>query len=342
MLTTAVLVAVSLVLPTGFAVRGPGPTEDTLGEQKGVPLVDITGASTYPTTGELRLTTVSVGGGPVSDVFVLDVLRAWVSPARSAMPMEAVFPANITRDQQQQQSAAQMITSQEQATAAALSELNIPVPATLTAAGFTEGSPSVGLIDEGDVLATLNGQELTTLEDLLRGLSEVTPGDDVVVGVDRDGQRIDVTVTTTSVQLADGGTRAALGVFVRSDYQFPFDVKIQIENIGGPSAGMMFALAIIDMLTPQDELAGQIVAGTGTIDVDGSVGPIGGIEQKMHGALRDGAAYFLAPAANCRDVIGNVPRGLQVVRVSTLAEARAAITAIGAGEGSTLPTCEAP
>lgn len=341
MLATAVLVAISLVLPTGFAVRGPGPTEDTLGEQNGVPLVDITGTETFPASGELRLTTVSNGGGPVSDVFALDVLGAWLNSAHSTLPMEVVFPPNVTRAEHQQQSAAQMITSQEQATAAALSELNIPVPATLTAAGFTEGSPSIGLINEGDVLQTLNGEELTTLEDLLRGLSAVTPGNDVVVGVERDGERLEVTITTITAQLPDGGTRAALGVFVQSDYTFPFDVNIQIENIGGPSAGLIFALAIIDLLTPDDELGGAVVAGSGTIDVDGTVGAIGGIEQKMHGARRDGATYFLAPAANCHDVIGQVPRGLRVVRVATLAEARAAITAIGAGTGSQLPTCEA-
>ncbi|WP_242496529.1 S16 family serine protease [Xylanimonas protaetiae] len=90
---------------------------------------------------------------------------------------------------------------------------------------------------------------------------------------------------------------------------------------------------------PEDELAGKVVAGTGTIDVDGRVGPIGGIEQKMHGALRDGAHWFLAPSTNCDEVVGRVPRGLQVVKVSTLAEARDAITRIGAGDAAGLPTC---
>ncbi len=102
---------------------------------------------------------------------------------------------------------------------------------------------------------------------------------------------------------------------------------------------MMFALAIIDRLTPDDELDGAVVAGTGTIDVDGTVGQISGIEQKMHGAVRDGATWFLAPESNCGDVVGNVPDGLRVVKVSTLAQARAAITAIGAGTAQDLPTC---
>jgi len=103
----------------------------------------------------------------------------------------------------------------------------------------------------------------------------------------------------------------------------------------------MFALGIIDKLTPEDEANGQIVAGTGTMDISGEVGPIGGIQQKLVGARRDGATWFLAPAANCADVVGHVPAGLRVVRIATLHEAREAIIAIGAGTADSLPTCTA-
>lgn len=339
LLVTAALMATALVLPTGFAVRGPGPTEDTLGSQGDVPLVEISGAETFPPSGELRLTTVSVGGGPVGDVFALDVLRAWLSPQRGVLPVEAVFPVGQTREEQQELSQQQMLSSQERATAAALSELGIEVPATLTVAGVPEGSPSSGIAQDGDVLRTLDGAGLTTYKDLLDGLTAITPGDDAVLGVVRDGERLDLTVTTGEGTTPDGGRRAALGILVASDYHFPIDVEIQIENIGGPSAGMMFALAIIDRLTPEDELNGEVVAGTGTIDVDGRVGAIGGIEQKLHGALRDGADWFLAPSSNCDEVVGNVPDGLRVVKVSTLGEALDAIVAIGADDADGLPTC---
>ncbi|WP_425954896.1 YlbL family protein [Xylanimonas sp. McL0601] len=339
LLATAALAAAAMVLPTGFAVRGPGPTEDTLGSQNKVPLVEIKGARTYPPSGELRLTTVSVGGGPVSDVFAADVLAAWSSPQRAVLPVETVFPVGITQQQQQEQGQAQMTSSQESATAAALTELGYTVRVTLTISGAPSGSPAEGIVKEGDVIRTLDGSDITTYDDLLSGLAAVTPGDDVVLGVDRDGARKNLTVTTRDGTTPDGGRRAALGVLVSSAYDFPVDVSIRIEDIGGPSAGMMFALAIIDRLTPEDELRGQVVAGTGTIDVDGTVGPIGGIEQKMHGALRDGATWFLAPESNCDEVVGAVPAGLHVAKVSTLAEARHAITAIGAGDGATLPTC---
>ena len=338
-LVTAVLAAATLVLPTGFAVRGPGPTEDTLGSQNDVPLVEIRDAETFPASGELRLTTVSVGGGPVSDVFAADVLWAWISPQRSAMPVEAVFAPDVTREQQQQQSQAQMLTSQQAATAAALTELGIDVPARLTVAGIPDGSGATGVVLEGDVLRTINGAPITSHAALLEQLAAVSPGDDVALAVDRDGTLTDLTLTTGEGTTADGRTRAALGVLVSSEFEFPVDVEIRIEDIGGPSAGMMFALAIIDRLTPEDELGGQVVAGTGTIDIDGAVGPIGGIEQKMHGALRDGASWFLAPERNCGEVAGVVPDGLRVVKVSNLHEAREAITAIGAGTADHLPTC---
>ncbi|WP_448630108.1 S16 family serine protease [Cellulomonas soli] len=135
--------------------------------------------------------------------------------------------------------------------------------------------------------------------------------------------------------------RAQIGVYIDPAFDLPVDVAIKIDDIGGPSAGTMFALGIIDKLTPEDEADGQVIAGTGTMDVTGEVGPIGGIRQKMAGALRDGATWFLAPAGNCDEVVGHVPEGLHVAKVATLHEAREAITAIGAGSTDDLPTCTA-
>jgi len=128
-------------------------------------------------------------------------------------------------------------------------------------------------------------------------------------------------------------------VLIDPTFDMPVDVTISIDDIGGPSAGTMFALGIIDKLTPEDEADGEVIAGTGTMDVTGAVGPIGGIRQKLAGAERDGADWFLAPAGNCDEVVGHVPDGLRVVRVATLHEARVAMEAIGAGEAGDLPTC---
>ena len=122
-----------------------------------------------------------------------------------------------------------------------------------------------------------------------------------------------------------------LGIFLATSFEFPFDVSIALDDVGGPSAGMMFALGIIDRLTPEGMTEGRHFAGTGTIDSAGNVGPIGGIAQKMVGASDAGAEFFLAPADNCGEVVGNIPAGLGVVRVSTLDEARSAVEALAAG-----------
>lgn len=342
MLATAVLAAVCLVMPTAYAVRTPGPTVDTLGVQdlaegesvREVPLVEISGAETYEPSGQLRLTTVSVYGGPGGDVLVGDVLLGWVAGDRSVQPVEAIFPRDLTPEEQEETGQAEMVSSQENATVAALTELGYEVPATLTIVGAAPGTGADGVVAQGDVVRTIDGEPVVTHQGLLGALDRVTPGEDVVLGVLRDGEEVDLTITT-----GEGHGRAVLGIYLDPQYDYPLDVKIQIENIGGPSAGTMFALAIIDRLTPEDELGGEVVAGTGTMDVEGNVGAIGGIEQKMHGAVRDGARWFLAPSGNCDQVVGSVPDGLRVVPVATLAEARQAVEAIGAGDGDALPTC---
>lgn len=342
MLVTAVVAAVLLVLPTPYAVRTPGPTEDTLGVQDQgagqsateLPLIAISGAETYPASGELRLTTVSVYGGPGGDVLIGDVLWGWSSRERSVQPVELIFPEPVTQEEQQEQGQAQMVSSQESATVAALTALGYEVPTTMTVAAAAEGTGADGVVEPDDVIVSIDGEPLTSYTDLLTALDGVTPGEDVVLGVERAGEPVDLTITT-----GEGDGRALLGVLIDPAYDFPVDVTIQIEDIGGPSAGTMFALGIIDLMTPEDELGGAVVAGTGTMDVDGRVGPIGGIVQKMYGAQRDGAEWFLAPAGNCSEVVGHEPEGLEVVSVSTLAEARAAMEAIGAGEGADLPRC---
>ena len=118
------------------------------------------------------------------------------------------------------------------------------------------------------------------------------------------------------------------------------DVDMHVEGIGGPSAGMMYALGLIDKLTPESETGGRTIAGTGTIDAEGNVGAIGGVRLKMLSAKRDGATWFLAPEANAAEVAGNVPEGLRDVCVSTLSEAYDALTAIGQGRGDDLPHCK--
>jgi len=335
MLASAVLLAVLALLPAPYAVSSPGPTRDTLGEHAGEPLITIEGAETYDATGQLLLTTVSTTGRPGYPSNLVSVVAGWFQGSTAVRPVELVFPPDVSQDEFDQSNEAAMVSSQENATVAALEELGYEVPATMTIVGTTEGSGAAGIVQEGDVLVSMDGQPLTTYSQLVDGLFQTAPGSTVRLGVLRDGQPVDLDVVTAERE--GGGSQ--LGVYIDPQFDLPVDVSIKIEDIGGSSAGTMFALGIIDRLTPEDEANGAIIAGTGTIDSVGRVGAIGGIQQKLAGARRDGAEWFLAPAANCDEVTGHVPDGLRVVKVETLHEAREAVVAIGAGQADDLPSC---
>jgi PDZ domain-containing protein len=128
-----------------------------------------------------------------------------------------------------------------------------------------------------------------------------------------------------------------MGVEIEQQYKFPFNVKFSVGDIGGPSAGMMFALGIVDKLTTMDLTGGKFIAGTGEITASGQVQAIGGIQQKMVGARNAGATYFLTPASNCSDTKGAVPAGLHLVKVSTLSQAVTYLEDIKAGQA--VPSC---
>ena len=338
MMATALLLAVLVVLPVPYAISSPGPTRDVLGEHDGTPLIQISGAETFDSTGELRLTTVSGTGGPGFPSSVVGVLQGWVSPWAVVQPVELLYPPDRTQDEIDESNTAEMVSSQENAAVAALTELGYEVPATLVVAGTVEGSDAEGKVEEGDVIVALDGTAVPDYQGLIGLLGADDAGDTVTLTVRRHGQAVDIPIVTG--EKPDG--RAQIGVFIDPAFDMPVDVTISIDDIGGPSAGTMFALGIIDKMTPEDETAGKDIAGTGTMDVNGKVGAIGGIRQKLAGARRDGATWFLAPSSNCDEVVGHVPEGLHVAKIATLSEARDAMTAIGAGTGDDLPTCTAP
>lgn len=348
---TVVLLLLAAVVPLPYAVQQPGPTRDTLGEHDGEPLIVVEGAETFPTEGQLRLTTVSVSGGPGYPVTALDVLAGWLRGTEVVEPVEAVYPEEQTREELEERSTAQMTSSQTNATVAALGELGYVVPATLTIDAVAPGADAHGKLLPGDVITSIQAgdappTETATFADLTGVLDTTPPGATVTLGVLRDGETVEVDVVTVAPTGADGepqedATSSVLGVFLLPDLELPIDVTIGIEDIGGPSAGLMFALGIVDVLTPGALTGGARIAGTGTMSLDGDVGTIGGIRQKLAGARRDGAVWFLAPAGNCDEVVGFVPDGLRVVPVATLGEATDAVEAIAADDVDDLPSCEA-
>lgn len=329
------LCAAAVLLPSPYVIESPGPTFNTIGTVDGRPLIQIDGRESFPPEGELDLTTVFVSGGPNGRVNVLDTFRAWANPEEDVLPEQLVYPEGTTSTQVEQQNAVAMTSSQEAAIAAALSHEGIDYAEELSVAGLAADSASEGILREDDVLLTIDGQGIEDIETLRSVLAEAdgAPAD---LSIIRDGEEMEVSVTPKESPEGD----FQLGILLASTFDFPFGVTIQLDNVGGPSAGMMFALGIIDTLTEGDLTGGRHFAGTGTIDSRGAVGPIGGIAQKLVGARNAGAEVFLAPAANCNEVVGNIPDGLTVVKIETLDDAVDAVETLGAdGDPAGVPAC---
>jgi PDZ domain-containing protein len=333
-------------LPTSYVIQQPGPVYNTLGSAENadgeeVPLISVEGAQTYPTEGSLDLLTVQVQGNRERTPSWFELAMAWFDPSKAVLPIEAIFPAGQTTDDRNAESAQMMVNSQNEATAAALTELDYDVGATLAVHSVLDDAAAAGVLQEGDLILEANGEAVADVS-ALRSVINEGEGDPVELLIVRDGEQQTVEVTPKEETGEDGETVWLMGVNLTTDYEFPIDVTIQLNNVGGPSAGMMFALGIIDTLTPDELNGGEQVAGTGTITADGEVGPIGGIRQKMWGAVDAGAEWFLAPEANCDEVVGHIPGDLRVFSVEDLDDALAVLDGVReGGDLDALPTCTA-
>lgn len=339
------LVALTFV-PTPYVIQRPGPVYDTLGTARSadgaeVPLIEIDGAETYPTGGTLDLTTVQVIGNRERTPTWFELAMAWTDPTRAVVPIDTVFPQGVSSDERDERNAALMVDSQHEATAAALTELGYDVGATVRVVETVADSPADGLLRADDLVQAIDGEEIDSAT-ALRDAIQQADGAEVTLTIERDGDEKAVAVTPEKSTDAAGEEVWQIGIALTTDYDFPIDVRLQLDNVGGPSAGMMFALGIIDELTPGELNGGADVAGTGTIDAAGDVGPIGGIRQKLYGARDAGATVFLAPEQNCDEVVGHVPEGLQVYRTGTLKESLDILEKVAAGgDTSALPVCTA-
>jgi len=345
-LAIALVVLFALTLmPSAYVIQQPGPVYNTIGtaqnaEGEDVPLIEVDGAETYETGGSLDLTTVQVVGNREWTPRWIQLAAAWLDPSKAVVPLDSVFPQGTTSEQRTEQNAMLMVDSQADATAAALRQLGYDIGSRIQVVSLTDESPARGALREGDVITTADGEDVTDVT-RLRELIQASEGEPIEIGYLRDDEPGAAEITPTRAVI-DGAEAWAIGVSLTTDYDdFPVDVHIQLDNVGGPSAGTMFALGIIDVLTPGEATGGEDIAGTGTIDGAGEVGPIGGIRQKLHGARAAGAEWFLAPRDNCDQVVGHEPDGLTVVSIATLDEAVDAVEAIADGDADGLPSCTA-
>ena len=332
-LATVVAIVLAVLVPVPYVILTPGPTLNTLGkDSSGQPLISITGHPTYPTSGHLNMVTISYQGGPGADLNIFEALRAWVDPSEAVVPESELFPAGQSAQETQAQDVEEMASSQEQATAAALTQLHIAYQTQVEVVSTVAGYPASKSLKAGDIIEAVNGKPVTGETALSSVIKSYPTGTVLQIQVLRGGKTLTLPVASKS---SDG--TPVIGVQVQQQYKFPFNVQITVGNIGGPSAGMMFALGIIDKLTTDNLTGGKFIAGTGEITPSGQVEPIGGIQQKLVAARSAGATVFLAPAGNCSDTAGAVPAGLRIVKVSTLSQAVSDLEAIKAGKP--VPSC---
>ncbi len=330
------LAVIAAVLPVPFLIVSPGPTFNTIGEVNDVPLVQITETQTYPTDGHLDMTTVREAGEPRSRITVFQALAAWASTSRAVLPRELLYPDDITGEEVTQRNAALFSTSQSYAIAAAMGVLDRPVIATPVITAVVAGSPAEGKLSPGEQITAINGQSVTEPSEVSELVRAQPIGATLAFAVVREGEPL--TVDVVSVASPDDAQQPYVGIGVGLLYSAEFPIEFTLQDVGGPSAGLMFTLAIVDILTPESLTGGDFVAGTGTIDPAGQVGPIGGIRQKLAGARDAGAELFLMPIQHCEESAGAVPDGLTVVPVESVDDALVALEAWQAGT----PTVSCP
>ena len=343
-LVVAVAIA-AFTVPVNAVIEAPGPTWNVLdnGSSSDQDVLKVEGTETYPTEGALRMTTVSVSGCPGYPVTTADLIAAWFSSDRRIVDRNEVCPQDQSAEQVEETGKAQMTASQDSAVIAALIETGMATAMRLTVTEVTEQQDSTE-VQVDDVLETIapEGGETTTItsfSQLRELMSTIAEGTKVTLGVRRGEQQVSVALTTIAPQKGTSGS--LLGLSLKISVDSPVEASFGLSDVGGPSAGMMFALGVVDKITPGALTGNKDIAGTGTINMDGQVGPIGGIQQKIAGAHGAGSKFFLAPASNCDEVKGHEPEGMQVFAVSTLHEAVTATKAIASGNTSGLATCSA-
>lgn len=332
MILACILLLAALV-PSPYAVEQPGPVVDTLGKAlvdgKNTPVLAIEGAETYSTSGELNLLTVTILGDPEQPRSWLSLLPALLDPSQRIAPVSEFYPQGTTVEQREKANTVLMNGSQAQAAAAAFRAMGKKVGVELSVADVSKNGPADGALEPGDRLLSVDGRNIEDFASLRRSIIDAGDGAQIRIRFERDGEARETVLTPRA---PEGGSEPLIGAAISMDYQLPAKVDVSLSKIGGPSAGLVFAVAIIDRLTRGPLLDGLTVSGTGTMSDSGQVGAIGGLTQKMWAARRAGSDLFLMPLANCGDLPRRPPQGLRIAPVGTLDEAVGAIEAVAAGQ----------
>lgn len=336
------LLVVAAFLPLDYVTYSPGYTVDVLAESDGAEIIQVDGHKTYRDDGELRMTTVLVSlpkdqgecAGGCKNLY--ELMATWAGSDDAVYPYDAVYSDDETPESNDREGAVSMVTSQDAAIAVALRELGYETEPAVEVSFVEAGMPAEGKLLARDILLEVNGEPLKDAQQLVDAVRATEPNDAVELTIRRGRTTSKVSVVPRQV---DGVQY--IGMTPGNGFLFPFDVRVNIDpDIGGPSAGLMFSLAIYDTLTPGSLTGGGVVAGTGEIAATGKVGPIGGIQQKIAGARDDGAELFLVPPDNCSEALGADPGDMRLVKATTMRAALEAIQDWVADPDADLPSCE--
>lgn len=344
------LLCAGVFINVPYSEMSPGPTVNTLGEHDGEPVLQISGRKTYATTGHLNMTTVRVTSADYK-MNLVEAVYGWLAHDNKVVPHDTLYPDGKTEEQSTQENAEEFSQSQESAKVAALKELDVPVKSWVIVSTVVKDTPAEGRLHAGDVIKAVDGTTVKAPDDVAKLVTKHKPGEKVVFTIvpakeqaaaekeNRTATKTEEISITTAKSDDTGEQRAIVGISAGTDHTLPFTIDIKLADVGGPSAGLMFALGIVDKLTPGNLTGGKFVAGTGTITDNGKVGPIGGIEMKTVGARDKGAQYFLTPKDNCAAAARDVPDGLTLVKVDTIDDAMSALKDIRGGKTADLPKC---
>lgn len=312
-------------LPSGYVIERPGQVFNVMGEINGKQVISSSDLESYPSESRFDITTVSLLGNREANPNWIQVLAAWADPDQLVLPLDQVFPPNLSTEEVRAESSLQMEISQQDAIAVALIQMGYEVPRSLYVNSVIEDTPASKKLVAGDFVVSAQGSDISTFEELKAAIQ--TAGDsELNLGVLRGGVEQKITITPVLQ-----GESFVIGAMLGYTYNFPATISLQLGEVGGPSGGLMFALGILDSFTPESLAGSNHIAGTGTISSEGRVGPIGGIKLKVIAARDAGATVFLAPRENCEELVGHVPSGLSVAVVRDLAEALKVLDQVAAG-----------
>lgn len=320
---TIALFALIALIPVPFVRLSPGPLFNTLGQVNEKELIKISGTITYPTAGELNMTTVSETGGPYGQLILFDAVVAWFNPTQTVIPTSQQYPNLINSDQIKAESRRMFTSSQANAIAAALNYLEIEAEQTVRVDSVVVGAPADGTVEPGDLVLAVNQKPVETSEQVVEYVQVESPGAEIVLRLKRGEEEFEVFIISEESKVKPGS--ASIGVAIGPAIDPPFEIEFELDDVGGPSAGMMFTLGIIDELTENEITFGKKIAGTGTVNVNGEVGPVGGVLQKIAASEKANVDLFLIPAVNCSSYSQDRYKNMPIVAIENIAQAVAAI-----------------